>query len=102
MIEVHPLFGLPREQIHVVIHRQSIVHSLVEFVDGSVLAQLGLPDMRVPIAVALAHCLFNVPLAIWILEGFMSGIPKEIDETAFLERLGTEEFGFFDRSNVTR
>jgi glycerol transport system permease protein len=36
------------------------------------------------IAVALAHCLFNVPLAIWILEGFMSGIPKEIDETAFI------------------
>ncbi len=37
------------------------------------------------IAVALAHCLFNVPLAIWILEGFMSGIPKEIDETAFID-----------------
>ncbi len=36
-------------------------------------------------AVALAHCLFNVPLAIWILEGFMSGIPKEIDETAFID-----------------
>ncbi len=37
------------------------------------------------IAVALAHCLFNVPLAVWILEGFMSGIPREIDETAFLD-----------------
>ena len=37
------------------------------------------------LAVALAHCLFNVPLAIWILEGFMSGIPKEIDETAFVD-----------------
>lgn len=37
------------------------------------------------IAVALAHCLFNVPLAIWILEGFMSGIPREIDETAFID-----------------
>ena len=36
-------------------------------------------------AVALAHCLFNIPLAIWILEGFMSGIPKEIDETAFVD-----------------
>src|SRR6187431_3769073 len=35
------------------------------------------------IAVALAHCLFNVPLAVWILEGFMSGVPKEIDETAY-------------------
>jgi len=39
----------------VVVHPQSIIHSLVEFVDGSVLAQLGLPDMRIPIAVALAH-----------------------------------------------
>lgn len=37
------------------------------------------------IAVALAHCLFNVPLAVWILEGFMSGIPKEIDETAYID-----------------
>ena len=38
-----------------------------------------------PWAVALAHCLFNVPLAVWILEGFMSGVPKEIDETAYLD-----------------
>jgi len=37
------------------------------------------------LAVALAHCLFNIPLAIWILEGFMSGIPREIDETAFID-----------------
>jgi glycerol transport system permease protein len=37
------------------------------------------------IAVALAHCLFNIPLAIWILEGFMSGVPKEIDETAYID-----------------
>ncbi|NJN48174.1 MAG: carbohydrate ABC transporter permease [Candidatus Competibacteraceae bacterium] len=37
------------------------------------------------IAVAIAHCLFNVPLAVWILEGFMSGIPREIDETAYLD-----------------
>ncbi len=36
-------------------------------------------------AVALAHCLFNIPLAVWILEGFMSGVPKELDETAFLD-----------------
>jgi len=41
--------------------------------------------MDTHLAVALAHCLFNVPLAIWILEGFMSGIPKEIDETAFID-----------------
>jgi len=46
-------------------------------------SSIGLLDTH--IAVALAHCLFNVPLAIWILEGFMSGIPKEIDETAFID-----------------
>ncbi|MBF0201443.1 MAG: carbohydrate ABC transporter permease [Desulfamplus sp.] len=45
------------------------------------------------IAVALAHCLFNVPLAVWILEGFMSGIPKEIDETAYID--GYSFPGFF-------
>jgi len=44
---------------------------------------LGLFDTH--LAVALAHCLFNIPLAIWILEGFMSGIPKEIDETAYID-----------------
>lgn len=38
-----------------------------------------------PLAVALAHCLFNVPLSVWILEGFMSGVPREIDETAFID-----------------
>lgn len=38
-----------------------------------------------PLAVALAHCLFNIPLAVWILEGFMSGIPKELDETAYVD-----------------
>jgi glycerol transport system permease protein len=38
-----------------------------------------------PVAVALAHCLFNIPLAVWILEGFMSGVPKELDETAFVD-----------------
>jgi glycerol transport system permease protein len=46
-------------------------------------SSIGLFDTH--IAVALAHCLFNVPLSVWILEGFMSGIPKEIDETAFLD-----------------
>ena len=54
LIEAHYLFGLPSERIDIVIHPQSIVHSLVEFVDGSVLAQLGSPDMRIPIAYALA------------------------------------------------
>jgi 1-deoxy-D-xylulose-5-phosphate reductoisomerase len=54
VIEAHWLFGARREQIEVVIHPESIVHSLVEYVDGSVLAQLGNPDMRTPIAQALA------------------------------------------------
>jgi 1-deoxy-D-xylulose-5-phosphate reductoisomerase len=54
LIEAHYLFGLPSAQLDVVIHPQSVVHSLVEFVDGSVLAQLGSPDMRIPIAYALA------------------------------------------------
>ena len=55
VIEARWLFDVPPERVEVLVHPQSIVHSLVEFVDGSVLAQLGLPDMRVPIAVALAH-----------------------------------------------
>jgi 1-deoxy-D-xylulose-5-phosphate reductoisomerase len=54
LIEAHYLFGLPSKQLDVVIHPQSVVHSMVEFVDGSVLAQLGSPDMRIPIAYALA------------------------------------------------
>ncbi len=44
------------------------------------------------IAVALAHCLFNVPLAVWILEGFMRGVPREIDETAFIDGYGFTRF----------
>jgi 1-deoxy-D-xylulose-5-phosphate reductoisomerase len=54
LIEAHYLFGLAPNRIDVVIHPQSVIHSLVEFVDGSVLAQLGSPDMRIPIAYALA------------------------------------------------
>jgi 1-deoxy-D-xylulose-5-phosphate reductoisomerase len=54
VIEAHWLFGVPRTAIEVVIHPQSVIHSLVEYVDGSVLAQLGNPDMRTPIAHALA------------------------------------------------
>ena len=53
VIEARWLFNFPPEKIEVLVHRQSIVHSLVEFIDGSVIAQLGLPDMRTPIA----HCL---------------------------------------------
>jgi 1-deoxy-D-xylulose-5-phosphate reductoisomerase len=54
LIEAHHLFGLPSERIDVVVHPQSVVHSLVEFVDGSLLAQLGSADMRIPIAYTLA------------------------------------------------
>jgi len=53
-IEAHHLFGLPAERIEVLVHPQSIVHSLVAYVDGSVLAQLGQADMRTPIAYTLA------------------------------------------------
>lgn len=54
LIEARFLFGLPAERIEVLIHPQSVIHSMVEYIDGSVLAQLGSPDMRVPIAHALA------------------------------------------------
>ncbi|MFZ1279970.1 MAG: 1-deoxy-D-xylulose-5-phosphate reductoisomerase [Ignavibacteriaceae bacterium] len=53
VIEAHWLFGLPVEKINVVIHPQSIVHSMVQFVDGSIKAQLGFPDMKLPIQYAL-------------------------------------------------
>ena len=55
VIEAHWLFDVPPERIEVVIHPESVVHSLVEYVDGSVIAQLGNPDMRTPIAYALGH-----------------------------------------------
>ena len=55
VIEAHWLFGLPPAQIEVLIHRESIVHSMVEFCDGSVLAQLAVPDMRIPIQYALTY-----------------------------------------------
>ncbi|MFH1044356.1 MAG: 1-deoxy-D-xylulose-5-phosphate reductoisomerase [Pseudomonadota bacterium] len=55
IIEAHWLFGATPEQIQVVIHPQSVVHSMVEYADGSVIAQLGNPDMRTPIAYALAY-----------------------------------------------
>jgi 1-deoxy-D-xylulose-5-phosphate reductoisomerase len=55
VIEASVLFGLPVDQVKVFIHPQSIIHSLVEFVDGSVIAQLGVPDMRLPIAYALTY-----------------------------------------------
>lgn len=55
IIEAHWLFGIPYDRIEVLIHPESIVHSLVEFRDGSQIAQLGLPDMRLPILYALAY-----------------------------------------------
>jgi 1-deoxy-D-xylulose-5-phosphate reductoisomerase len=55
VIEAHYLFGLSFDQIDVVVHPQSVVHSFVEFVDGSVLAQLGVPSMELPVLYALTH-----------------------------------------------
>ena len=55
MIEARWLFGLPPDRIEVVVHPQSIVHSMVQFADGAVMAQLGTPDMHLPIAYALAY-----------------------------------------------
>ena len=55
VIEAHWLFNVPADAIQVVVHPQSVIHSLVQYVDGSVLAQLGNPDMRTPIAYALAY-----------------------------------------------
>jgi 1-deoxy-D-xylulose-5-phosphate reductoisomerase len=53
LIEAHLLFGVPYERIDVVVHPQSVIHSMVEFVDGSTIAQASPPDMRLPIALAL-------------------------------------------------
>jgi len=55
VIEAHFLFGIPYDRIEVVVHPQSVVHSMVEFVDGSVLAQMGVPSMELPVLYALTH-----------------------------------------------
>jgi 1-deoxy-D-xylulose-5-phosphate reductoisomerase len=55
VIEAHWLFGLPKSKIEVVIHPQSIIHSMVQFVDGSIKAQMGIPDMKLPIQYALTY-----------------------------------------------
>jgi 1-deoxy-D-xylulose-5-phosphate reductoisomerase len=69
VIEAHWLFDMPPDAISVVVHPQSIVHSLVEYQDGSVLAQLGIPDMKIPIAYALSYperiALGLKPLNLW-------------------------------------
>jgi 1-deoxy-D-xylulose-5-phosphate reductoisomerase len=54
LIEAAQLFPVPVERLDVIVHPQSVIHSMVEYVDGSVLAQLGTPDMRIPIAYAMA------------------------------------------------
>ncbi|HCC68436.1 MAG TPA: 1-deoxy-D-xylulose-5-phosphate reductoisomerase [Nitrospiraceae bacterium] len=55
VIEAHYLFGIPAERIEVILHPQSIVHSMVEFIDGSILAQMSVPDMKGPICYALSY-----------------------------------------------
>jgi len=55
IIEAHWLFGVAPEQIEVVIHPESVVHSMVEFIDGSIMAQMAIPDMRLPIQYALTY-----------------------------------------------
>ena len=91
IIELHHLFGLERDRIHVVIHPQSIVHSMVEFVDGSVIAQMGPPDMRGPIHYALNHPEREpAPLAGFDFETFS----KLTFEQPDLERFPTLDLGF--------
>jgi 1-deoxy-D-xylulose-5-phosphate reductoisomerase len=55
IIEASWLFDMPQDKIDVVVHRESIIHSMIEFVDNSVIAQLGLPDMRIPIQYAITY-----------------------------------------------
>jgi 1-deoxy-D-xylulose-5-phosphate reductoisomerase len=55
VIEAHELFGVDYDRIEVVVHRQSVIHSMVEWSDGSTIAQLSMPDMRLPIGYALAY-----------------------------------------------
>jgi 1-deoxy-D-xylulose-5-phosphate reductoisomerase len=82
IIEAHHLFGVPLEQVEVIVHPQSAVHSLVEFVDGSLKAQIGHPDMRLPIAIAL---------------GYPDRLPDAVPATV-LEDLGPLEFHTLDEA----
>jgi len=82
VIEAHHLFGVAIEQVAVCVHPQSVVHSVVEFVDGSLKAQLGRPDMRLPIAVAL---------------GYPDRLPDAVP-AASLEDLGGLEFHALDEA----
>jgi len=85
VIEAHYLFGLSFDQIDVVVHPQSVVHSFVEFVDGSVLAQLGVPSMELPVLYALTHP-ERVPDT-----GVPPFDPVELSPLTF-ERVRTEDF----------
>src|SRR5206468_8197395 len=84
LIEAHHLFGTPFEQIDVVVHPQSIVHSLIQLCDGASLAHLGYPDMRVPISYALHHPeRVEVPLAPLDLPALGQLTFEHVDEEAF-------------------
>ena len=91
VIEVHHLFGVPLERIQVSIHRQSIVHSMVEFIDGSLIAQLGPPDMRGP----LHYCLFHPDRAASNLVGFDLGLFSRLSfEAVDTARFPALELGY--------
>ncbi len=91
VLEVHHLFGLSAERIQVVLHRQSLVHSLVELVDGSVLAQMGPPDMRGP----LHYCLHFPERAPIPLAGFDAARFGQLSfEPVDAERFPALELGF--------
>ena len=87
VMEAHWLFDVPYEKIEVVIHPESIVHSMVEFEDGAVKAQLGLPDMRTPIAYALSYP-HSTPLSGGRLDfGSLSALSFEKPDTAVFSAL---------------
>ena len=83
VIEARWLFGVPTAQIHVHIHPESIIHSMVEYIDGSVIAQLGIPDMKIPIAYALSYPerlpVQNPPLDLFRLQN-LSFYPPDIEK----------------------
>jgi 1-deoxy-D-xylulose-5-phosphate reductoisomerase len=84
LIEAHHLFGTPYDQIDVVVHRQSIIHSLIQLCDGATLAHLGYPDMRVPISFALHYPeRVDVPVAPLDLVAVGSLTFEPVDEETF-------------------
>jgi len=88
VIEAQFLFGLPYDQIDVVVHPGSIVHSLVEFCDGAVLAQLGNPDMRVPLLYAISgekHCPFDTARLDLVKIGTLQFAAPDVDKFPCLQ-----------------